>query len=111
MIGITADTSKLEAAVEDAGRKIRRIDYTQVWPAGYALHRLTPDWESRLWDLTSKLAVKMADRCQDGLMTPEEFGKLSHLMAAWTVSASVEASRPKPPSIEELQRIFGGTKK
>jgi hypothetical protein len=111
VINVTANTEKLREAVEDAGRKIRRIDYTQVWPAGYSLHQLPPDWESRLWDLTSKLAVKMADRCQEGLMTPEEFGKLSHLMAAWTVSASVEASRPKPPSIEELQKLFGGAKK
>lgn len=106
MISITADTSKFEAAVEAAGRKIRRIDYTQVMPAGYALHQLPPDWEARLWELTSKLAVKMADRCQEGLMTPEEFGKLSHSMAAWTVNASIEAMKPKPPAAEEMQKLF-----
>lgn len=70
------------------------------------MHKFPPDWEARLWDLTSKLAVKMADRCQEGLMTPEEFGKLSHSMAAWTVSTAIDALKPKPPSDADIQKLL-----
>jgi len=75
-------------------------------PAGYEMRRLSPDWEARLWSLTHDLAVRMADRCQEGLMTPEEFGKLARNMAAWTVSEAIEATKPKELTAEEVARLL-----
>lgn len=80
-------------------------------PVGYEMRRLPPDWESRLWSLTHDLAVRMADRCQEGLMTPEEFGKLARNMAAWTVSEAIEAAKPKTLTAEEIDRLLKGTQK
>lgn len=110
-VSINVDTTKFQSSLEEAGKKIRRIYWdremrTQVMPAGYGLYQIPPDWEARLWDLTSKLAVKMADRCQEGLMTPEEFGVLSHSMAAWTVKAAIEAQKPKPLTDDEIQKLM-----
>jgi hypothetical protein len=34
-------------------------------------------WETRRWRLAHDLAVAMVDRCQDGLMTPAQFGELA----------------------------------
>lgn len=106
MINVTANTEPFVASLHEAAGKIRRIDWTKH--SDWSMHNLRHeiDWEARLWDLTSKLAVKMADRCQEGLMTPHEFGELSHLMAAWTVNASIEAMKPKPPTAEEMQKLF-----
>jgi hypothetical protein len=53
----------------------------------------------------------MADRCQEGLMTPEEFGKLARNMAAWTVSEAIEAAKPKTLTAEEIDRLLKGTQK
>lgn len=106
MTNFTANTEPFVADLHEAARKIRRIDWTKQsdWSTNSMRHAI--DWEARLWDLTSKLAVKMADRCQEGLMTPEEFGKLSHSMAVWAVSAAFEAQRTKPPSDAEIQKLL-----
>lgn len=115
-VSITADTSKFQASLEDAGTKIRRIYWDKEIRDGYTMHRIGPDWEARLWDLTSKLAVKMADRCQDGLMGPEEFGMLAYSMASWTVSAAYHRGKPQKPAThediqKEIQKLFGGSQK
>lgn len=123
MICIQADTTKFHESLERAWSQIQTWDRqlqakvieddmrVQTLPAGYEIHHLPPDWESRLWSLTHDLAVRMADRCQEGLMTPEEFGKLSHTMAAWTVSEAIEATKPKPLTAEEIDRLLKGTQK
>lgn len=100
MISVTADTSKFEAALDRATQAVKRLS------AGYHIHHFRPDWEERLWNLTSELAVKMADRCQEGLMTPQEYGELCHSIAAWTVNAAIEARKPKQPTMEEMQKLF-----
>lgn len=106
MINVTANTEPFVADLHEAARKIRRIDWTKHsdWSTHELRHAI--DWEARLWDLTSKLAVRMADRCQEGLMTPEEFGKMAHSIATWTVSAAFEAQRPKPPTDAEIQKLL-----
>jgi hypothetical protein len=118
VICIQADTTKFHKSLEDARTRIQAWDRllqakvieddmrTVALPAGYEMHRLPPDWESRLWQLTHDLAVRMADRCQEGLMHPEEFGKLAHAMADWTVNAAIEAAKPKPLSAEEIARLL-----
>lgn len=100
MIAVHADTTKFRKSLGMASQLIKRL------PAGYHVHHFQPDWEERLWALTSELAVKMADRCQEGLMTPKEFGELCHSMAAWTVSAAIDARKPKQPTLEEMQKLF-----
>ncbi len=114
MINVTADTAKFRKALLNAGISLRELDRemrTHTLPSGYEMHRLPTDWESRLWSLTHDLAVRMADRCQEGLMTPEEFGKLARNMAAWTVSEAIEATKPKPPTAEEIARLLKGIQK
>lgn len=107
MIAVTADTTKFKESLLSAAQKVRTL------PAGYEMHR-GPDWEQRLWSLTEKLAVCMADRCQDGLMTPEDYGKLVYAMASWTVNAAYYRGRqPATPEevYKEIERLFGGKKK
>lgn len=101
MISVHADTSKFKAALDKATKAVKHL------PAGYHVHHFQPDWEERLWQLTSELAVKMADRCQEGLMTPKEFGELCHAMAAWTVSTAIDARKPKQPTDEDMKKLFG----
>ncbi len=123
MINVHADTTKFHRSLERARTQVLTWDRqlqakvieadmrTRVLPAGYEMHHLQPDWESRLWSLTHDLAVRMADRCQEGLMTPEEFGKLARNVAAWTVSEAIEATKPKTLTAEEIDRLLKGTQK
>ena len=120
MICVTADTTTFKESLETAWTRIQALDQqlqakvieddmrTAAMLAGYERHRLPPDWESRLWQLTHDLAVRMADRCQPGLMTPEEFGKLSYAMASWTANAAIEATKPKPKTLTdgEIKEMF-----
>lgn len=50
-------------------------------------------WEARRWRLAHDLAVAMVDRCQDGLMTPAQFGELAADIA--TAVAVACASKDK----------------
>lgn len=97
MINVTADTSKFTEALYSARRSLDR-------------HRSTPDWEARLWSLTEKLAVKMSDRCQEGLVGPEEFARTVYAMASWTVSVAMTRGAKKPTQEElmkEIEKAFG----
>ena len=100
MIAVHADTSKFKAALDKATTAVKHL------PSGYHVHHFHPDWEERLGNLTSELAVAMADRCQEGLMTPKEYGELCHSIAAWTVSVAIESRKPKQPTLEEMQKLF-----
>lgn len=100
MISVYADTATLKEYMEKAHRTVKSL------PSDYSVHHFRPDWEARLWNLTSELAVKMADRCQEGLMTPKEYGELCHSIAAWTVSVAIESRKPKQPTLEEMQKLF-----
>lgn len=110
MINVTADTKKFEYALYGAAKSVQSWEEVRHHMTNWNHHKWPPDWESRLWELASKLAVAMCDRCQEGLMTPEEFGKLSVAMASWTVNAAVELRTPKtkPLTQEDLQKFFGG---
>jgi hypothetical protein len=100
VISVYADTAEFKEYIEMAHRTVKKL------PAGYSIHHFQPDWEERLWSLTSELAAKMADRCQEGLLTPKEFGELCHSMAAWTVSTAIEARNPKQPTDEDMKKLF-----
>ena len=74
-IAVTANTEGLSRSLDAAGRAIRHLAMAIEKPQ-------EPDWESRVWGLTRDLVIRMADRCQDGLMTPDQLGELATQMAA-----------------------------
>jgi hypothetical protein len=74
----------------------------RVMPWGYQ-QRAADD---RFFELVKAMSVAMADRCQDGLLDPEEFGK-TVVAAAGSVMVEyldVTGERRRPMSPEEVRK-------
>ena len=62
--------------------------------------------DDRFFELVKAMSVAMADRCQDGLLGPEEFGK-TVVAAAGSVMVEyldVTGERRRPMSPEEVRK-------
>lgn len=68
-------------------------------------HELKDD---RFFDLVKALSVQMADRCQDGLLNPEQFAKTVVGIAGCVMAEFLYTSgeRKRPPSPEEQQKVL-----
>lgn len=84
-------------------------------------HKVGWDWrthhDDRFFQLVKEMSVAMANRCQDGLLGPEEFGK-TVVAAAGCVMAEflyVNGERRRPLSPEEqskeIERLMEAMKK
>lgn len=79
MATFATGTSPSYAQFYDAGLRSEQLAWAELRQRGDHLQATLDaehSWETRRWRLAHDLAVAMADRCQDGLMTPGQFGEL-----------------------------------
>lgn len=64
--------------------------------------------DDRFFELVKLLSVQMADRCQDGLLGPEQFAKTVVAIAANVMQEFLymTGERKRPPSQEEQRQML-----